>query len=223
MNLLRAVVAFWFVLSFAVPYVFSVGEVGYTAHSKNGAVYVSAGSHPAFLVWSAIGLALFLLLMRMKAEETFDGVPSLKRRFLAFVVDFLFSLTIVTSFGGMLPLWVEGVRTGHFSWHFARDYSLQSDELFIFPGVLLSMRLMLLYFVWPLMKGRQTIGCFILRLRITPPFGDRGAFTFREAFRRTWYEFKGLCSLLRIREPRDSDGRTWYDKETNCTVVLIRY
>src|SRR5258708_23103912 len=149
MNLLRSGVAFWFVLSFAVPYVFSVGEVGYTAHSKNGAVYVSAGSHPAFLVWSAIGLALFLLLMRMKAEETFDGVPSLKRRFLAFLVDFLFSLTIVTSFGGMLPLWVEGVRTCHFSSHSARDYSSQLDELFIFPAVLLSMGLMLLYFVWP--------------------------------------------------------------------------
>jgi RDD family protein len=223
MNLLRAVVAFWFLLSFVVQYVFSVGEVGFVAHSKDGQMHVSAGSHPVFLVWSAIGLVSFLVLMRMKAEETFDGIPSLKRRFLALVIDFSFSVTVITSLAAMLPLWLESMRTGHFSWHFSRDYSLPADEIFIVPEVLLSMGLTLLYFVWPLTKGKQTVGCFILRLRVTPPYGDRGVFTFRQALQRTWCEFKGLCSLLRIGEQRDSDGRTWYDRETNCTVILIRY
>jgi hypothetical protein len=223
MNLLRALVAFWFLLSFVIEYVFSVGEVGYAVHRSDGKAQVSAGSHPAFLVWAAVGLLLYFLLMRLNAEEAPDGVPTLRRRFLAFIIDFLFSLAIVTSFGGMLSLWVESVRTGHFSWHFARDYSVPTDDIFALPLVFLAMGLMFFYFVLPLMKGRQTIGCFILRLRVTPPFGDRGVFTFREALKRTWYEFKGLCSLLRVREPRDGQGRTWYDRETNCSVVLIRY
>lgn len=202
MSLLRAVMAFWVLLSFILQYVFSVGEVGYTAHGKNGEAYISAGSHPAFLVWSAIAVLLFLVLMRIKAEEIPDGVPSLMRRFLAFIIDFLFSLTIVSTFGGMLSLWIEGVRTGHFSWHFARDYFVPNDEILAIPFVLLSMALMLFYFAWPLTKGRQTVGCFILRLKVTPPFGDTGAFTFREAIRRVWYEFKGLGSFLRIKEGR---------------------
>ena len=223
MNLLRAVVAFWFLLSFMIEYFLSPGEVGYSGHWSDGTAYVSAGSHPAFLVWAAVGLLLYFFLMHLKAEEAPDGVPTLRRRFLAFIIDFLFSLTIVASLGGMLPLWVESLRTGHFSWHFTRDYSVPSDDIFALPLAFLAMVSMVSYFVLPLMKGRQTIGCFILRLRVTPPFGDKGAFTFREALKRTWYEFKGLCSLLRVREPRDGQGRTWYDRETNCSVVLIKY
>jgi hypothetical protein len=223
MNLLRAIAGFWILLSFALDYLFGVGEVGYSAQSKSGQTHISAGSHPAILVWCAVGVALFLVVIKIKPEETPDGVPSLGRRSLAFIIDFLFSLTIVATFGGLLPLWVESTRTGHFSWHFARDYSVPSDEIFVLPLVLLSMALMWLYFTCPLTYGRQTLGCFVLRLKVTPPFGDRGAFTFREAIRRTWYEFQGVCSPLRIREGRDSSGRTWYDRETNCTVVLVRY
>ncbi len=208
MNLLRAIAGFWILLNFALDYVFRVGEVGYTAQSKNAQTHISAGSHPATLVWSAVAVALFIVVIKIKPEETPDGVPSLGRRFLAFIIDFLFSLTIVATFGGLLPLWIEARRTGQFSWHFARDYSVPSDEIFVLPLVVLSMALMWLYFALPLTKGRQTLGCFILRLKVTPPFGDRGAFTFREALRRTWYEFKGLCSVLRIREGRDSSGRT---------------
>jgi len=223
LNLLRAIAGLWIFLNFALDYVFRVGEVGYTAQSKNGQTHISAGSHPATLAWCAVAIALFLVVIMIKPGETPDGVPSLGRRFLAFIIDFLSSLTIVATFGGLLVLWIEATRTGHFSWHFARDYSVPSDEILALPLVLLSMVLMWLYFTWPLTKGRQTLGCFILRLKVTPPFGDRGAFTFREAIRRTWYEFQGLCSPLRIREGRDSSGRTWYDRETNCTVVLIRY
>lgn len=85
------------------------------------------------------------------------------------------------------------------------------------------MVLMFLYLVWPLTKGKQTIGYFIMNLRVTPPFGNTGAFTFRAAVRRVWLEFWETGSLLLGRKDRDSEGRTRYDRETGCNVILIKY
>jgi hypothetical protein len=56
---------------------------------------------------------------------------------------------------------------------------------------------------------------------VTPPFGDRGRFTLREAMKRTYYEFTGLCSMFGRKWDSDELGRSWYDRRTNCTVVLI--
>lgn len=65
------------------------------------------------------------------------------------------------------------------------------------------------------------MGCFILRLKTNPPFGDAGHFTFRAALKRTFSEFHGLCSSLAHGSKLDDQGRTWYDLETGCTVALI--
>jgi hypothetical protein len=83
--------------------------------------------------------------------------------------------------------------------------------------------LMVLYFAFPLTRGRQTVGCFIMRIKVTPPLGDRGRFTFREAFRRTYYEFNGLSPFLWLSKDWDMDGhgRTWYDIKSDCSVVLV--
>jgi RDD family len=223
MNLLRGILAVWFLLGVCLPYFFAAGETGYSFHSKDGVSQVSAGSSPVFLAWSFIAIILFIAMSKMKADEIPAGIPSLLRRSAAFFIDFSFSLAILTSVGGLVPLLIEAARTGHFVWQFARDYSVASDELVGIPLVLLMMALMFLYFAWPLTKGKQTVGCFILRLRTTPPFGDRGAFTSEEAIRRVWFEIRGSCSFLWLRKSRDSQGRTWYDRETNCTVVLIKY
>ena len=221
-NLLRGILAGWVLLGAFLPCFFAVGETGYSFHTKDGASQVSAGSSPIFLTWSCIALILFMAMLNTRAEETAVGIPSMARRWAAFFVDFWFSLTVLSSITGLVPLLIEGARTGHFVWQFSRDYSVATDELVGIPLVLLAMALMFLYFAWPLTKGKQTVGGFILRLRTTPPFGDRGVFTLREALRRVWFEFRGCCSFLRWRT-RDSEGRTWYDQETNCTVVLIQY
>lgn len=223
MNLLRAIAGVWVSLSLPLEYLFSAGVVGYTSEWKNGKEYVTAGSHPALLAWSIVGIGLFALLIKIDAEESPAGTPSGLRRFSAFLIDFWFSLAVLASLGGLLPLWIESLRTGHFSWHFERDYSVQTDQIFAFPFVLLTMALMFLYFAWPLTQGKQTVGCFITCIRTTPPFGDRGSFAFREAARRIWFEIKGLTLFWGVKGGRDSQGRTWYDRETNCTVILIKY
>jgi hypothetical protein len=149
--------AFWVALIFVFHYTLSTGLVGYEMRQKDGSVYVAAGSSPVDVAWAVVAIFLFAGLMTTKTDETADGVPSLKRRFLAFIIDFLFSLCVLTSLGGLLPLWAESVRTGHFLWHFSRDYSVTTDAIFAFPLVLCVMGLTLLYFAWPLTRGKQTV------------------------------------------------------------------
>jgi uncharacterized RDD family membrane protein YckC len=220
MNSLRAIAAFWVTLSLPFQYLFSTSMVVYDSESGKG--YATAGSHAALLAWTVCSVVLFAFLLRVEAKETPAGVPSWWRRFLASLIDFWFSVTIVASFGVAVQLCIESWRTGKFSWHFERNYSVRTDEVF-FPMVLIGMALIFLYFVWPLTKGKQTLGCFILKLRVTPPFGTNGAFTFWAAIRRVWLEFWGMGFSLFKRGDRDGEGRTWYDRETNCTVILIKY
>ena len=223
MNLVRTIAGLWISLSLLLEYFFSSGVIGYISHWENGRGYIAAGSHPALLAWAIASIALFVCLLKVEVEEFPAGVPSGWRRFFAFLIDFWFSLAILASLGGTVPLWIESIRTGHFSWHFERNFSVPSDEIYGIPLVLITMALMFLYFVWPLTNGKQTVGSFIMRLRVAPPFGMRGAFTFRQAVRRVWLELTGMGSFLLRRSDRDSQGRTWYDRETNSTVVLVKY
>jgi uncharacterized RDD family membrane protein YckC len=207
-------------LSFVIIHFFDVGQVGDTMEWKNGSTAVFAGSHPAMLLWTAIAIALFILLMVKRPNVVAEDIPTLKRRVWAFVIDFWFSLLITSTVGALIPLWIEAVRTGHFTWHFQRNYSVNTDGLAAVAS-LLFMVLMVLYFAFPLTRGKQTVGCFIMRLRVTPPFGDEGRFTLRAALTRTFYAFIGLASILTRNWDRDGQGRTWYDRRTGCTVVLV--
>jgi len=189
----------------------------------DGRADVSAGSHPMVLVWDAIALALFVALMLRNSEAATVGVPSRGRRIAAGLIDFWFSLLTLSGIIALLPLSLEAARTGHFTWHFQRAYTVNTDGIFALPSALSVLALMALYHVLPLTRGKQTVGCFIMRIKVTPPFGDRGNFTFRQAIRRAYYEFNGFSPFLWLSKNWDKDGhgRTWYDIKTNCTVVLV--
>ena len=223
LKFLRLGVVLFLVLSIVFLEVYSIGQVGYSAQWKDGKTFVSAGSHPVAIAWATVALLIFLAVLRIKAGETIRGVPTLGRRFAAFLIDFWFGILTISSFATIIPLWIEAARTGHFAWNFQRDYAVSTDGIFALPFVLANMAMIFLYFVIPLMKGKQTVGCFVMRLRVTPPFGTEGSFTFRQAVQRTWYEFRGLCGFLWAGKDQDSEGRTWWDRKTNCTVVLVDY
>jgi uncharacterized RDD family membrane protein YckC len=208
-------------LSFAPEYVFDIPLVGDSIASKNGSVSVSAGSHPAVLLWATAALVIFVVLMLRGTRTVTAAVPKLRRRISAFLIDFWFSLTMLSAIWALIPLCLEANRTGKFQWYFKRDYLVSTDNQFVIPGVFAYMALMFLYFAFPLIRGKQTVGCFIMRLQVLPPFGDRGRFTLRQALRRTFYEFFGLSNVLFGGWKVDSEGRTWCDRETNCSVVLL--
>lgn len=219
-NVLRLASVALVVLSFVAIRVFDIGQVGDSLEWKDGKAKVSAGSSPAILMWDAFALILFVALMFRKSNTGFSGVPSRGRRILALLIDLWFSLLTISGIGALVPLLLEAGRTGHFAWHFQRDYAISSDGWIALPA---SMGLMVLYFVFPLTRGKQTVGGFIMRLKVTPPFGDGGRFTFWQALRRTYYEFNGLSPFLWLSKDWDKDGqgRTWYDVKSNCTVVLV--
>lgn len=207
-------------LSFVVIHFFNVGQIGDSMRWKDGNSTVSAGSHPLMILWAAIAIALFVAVMLRDPSTAILGIPSRGRRILAFVIDFWFSLLTLSTLGALIPLWLEAIRTGYFVWHFQRNYAANTDGLAA-ASSLLFIALIILYFAFPLTRGRQTVGCFILRLRVTPPFGDEGRFTFRTAVKRTFYAFIGLASLLTRNWDQDGQGRTWYDRKTDCRVVLV--
>jgi len=216
-NLLRAFAALWVAISFPLHYLFSRSMAIYSSHSESDKGYATAGSHSLVLVWAVCSVALFTILFNVDMVGIPAGVPSRWRRSLARFIDLCFSAATLASFATAVELWIEGSRTGTYHWHFERNYSVPSDQIG-FALVPIVMALMFLYFVLPLTKGKQTLGYFIMRLRLCPPFGTSGAFTFRSAIRRIWLEvFGGLSGAI------DSEGRTWCDRETNCTVMLIKY
>jgi RDD family len=206
-------------LSFVRFKYLEVGQIGDSMEWKNGNISISAGSNPVALLWASVAVALFVVLMVRKSGPVAEGVPTSKRRILAFLIDFWFSLLVTSSIGALIPLMLEAGRTGHFVWHFQRNYATPTDPLAAL-GALLFMALITLYFVFPLIRGRQTVGYFILRLKLTPPFGTEGRFTLRTALIRTYYAFIGGISIFRNWD-RDVEGRTWYDRESNSTVVFV--
>ena len=217
--MLRLVLLIWVGLSFVLIHYYDLGQVGNSMQWKDGKAAISAGSHPAMLLWSAVAVGLFILLMVKEPSEVVDGVPTRKRRIFAFVIDFWFSLLALSAVGALIPLVLEAVRTGHFMWHFQRDYSTDTDGIAAFLS-LVFMVLMVFYFALPLTRGRQTVGYFILRLKLTPPFGTEGRFTLKAALIRTYYAFTGGIAVFRNWD-RDGEGRTWYDRKTNTTVVFV--
>jgi hypothetical protein len=87
--------------------------------------------------------------------------------------------------------------------------------------VIVAHALMVLYFAFPLTRGRQTVRYFIVGLKVAPPFGNEGRFTFKASLLRTFYAFVGLASVLTRNWDRDGQGRTWYDRKTDCTVCIV--
>lgn len=203
--------------------VFRVGQVGGSADAAASGTIVSAGSDPLVIGWSVLAIAFFAVLMKVTIPVSLGGAATLKRRAAAFFIDFLFSLTVLSSITALLPLWLEARRTGHFSWQFERNYSVGSD-ITIPPTVLFVMVMMFLYFVLPLTRDKQTMGCFVMRLKVSPPFGTTGCFTLRDASRRLGYVLLGMATWQWARKDfLDEQGRTWWDRETNCEVVLVDF
>jgi hypothetical protein len=216
---LRAAIVVFLVVGLIA--IFHTGPTGDSNASASGGTMVSAASDPLLIGWSVIAVGLFAVLMTIETKVTVGGTAKLKRRAAAFTIDLLFTLTILSSLAALLPLWLEARRTGHFAWHFERDYAVRTDVVIV-PTVLFVMAMVFLYFVYPLTRDKQTIGSFVMRVKVTPPFGDVGRFTFREALRRTGYVLLGMATWQWARKDFvDDEDRTWWDRKTNTRVALV--
>src|SRR5690348_4955237 len=80
--------------------------IDYSGDSYNVRMKVAAGSDPIMLVWAAIAVAIFVLVLRARTMKEIVGAPSMKRRAVAFIIDAYFSLLTLGSITGLLPLWL---------------------------------------------------------------------------------------------------------------------
>jgi hypothetical protein len=118
-----------------------------------------------------------------------------KSRLTALVIDFTAVTLAMAPFAALIPLAAEWLRSGHFAWSFQRKYTVASDFYIGFPLVFVIMGLLAVYFAWPIARDRQTLGCYALRLKVTPDESIRGRFGLSQGLRRVFLGFIGLCSL----------------------------
>ncbi len=220
MGMSRMLVSVALLSSFVWISWFQKESVGYSAHVTNGATRVSGGTSPAMLLWSAFGIFLFAFLMTVNMPTHIEEfqIPSMRRRFCAFLLDFWFAVVTLSGIFGILPVLLEAQRTGVFQWHFERDYGVASDWVGV-AAVFVFMGAMLLYFALPLARRKQTVGCWVLKLATVSPSGDVLYLPLSTALWRVIKEFMGLCSPWKTLGERDTQGRTWYDRDTGLMVV----
>lgn len=203
---------------------FPEGGIGGSAEWSTQSTHVSASASPLAIVWSVFNVLLYVALAVHTPLVRTNGIPAWWRRLLASLIDFFFFLFTVAPFLALIDLELEARRTGQFVWHFERDYAVQTDFTVGLPMIFISFALLLLYFVFPLTKGKQTVGCFLMRTKVTPPFGIEGSLTWRGAGLRIWFAVRGIGFFWRwLRPRRDADGNTSYDIESNTRVMSVQY
>jgi len=199
-------------------------SVGFSVATVDRDSLVQAGSSPWMLLWAAMAVVLIFFTMTRTSPNEVVGMPSWGRRFTAFVIDFVAVTLAMAPFAALIPLAAEWLRSGHFAWSFQRRYTIDSDFYLGVPLVFIMMGLLAVYFAWPIARGKQTLGCYTLRLKVTPDESIRRRFGLSQGLWRVFLGFIGLCSWPFIwLLGRGKDGSTWYDRSTNCHVELVRY
>jgi uncharacterized RDD family membrane protein YckC len=165
-----------------------------------------------------MGLAIYCVILNTPANVQEFYVAPMWRRALAFAVDFWFVIFTLGALFEFIDVSLEAARTGRFQWRFHRNYWTATDWVSL-ALALVSLSTFVAYFLLPLMKRGQTVGCWIFRLATVNLDGYVIYVPFSIGIRRLLAEFPGVCSPLRTFRKRDEQGRTFYDIESGFTVA----
>ena len=220
MLLRRLAITAFLAAGWVVFWLTGARQTGFTVN----AALVQAGSNPWILVWAAIAILLTVELLKRDVPYEAAGFPSWARRFAAFLVDFYVAVFLSAPVCALIPLAVEAARTGTFAWSFERRYPVATDESLAVLVVLGEMALIALYFAWPVARNRQSVGGYLLRLRVLPA-------AWSPARRGLWLGLKrvALGLIAMVFWPfsemigRGKDGSTWYDRLSHTRVELVNY
>ena len=188
---LRAFVAVALVSTFVWFFWIQKEMIGTSQVIADGRTHVAARSNPMAVLLSVLGLFFYSFLINVEVRVGEWRAASLQLRLAAFLFDLWFLLLCVGGIGSILSLLLEANRTGKFQWHFERDYSVASDGV-DFALVLVFLALVILYFVWPLSRRRQTVGSWIFRLATVNANGDALNLPLSTAAWRVLMEFRGI-------------------------------
>ena len=193
-------------------------NVGSFTEIKDGVTHVSAATSPQAVLMSLFGLLVYCVVSNARVKQQEFRAAQMWRRTAAFVIDFWFAVFTLGALFGFFDILREANRTRVFRWHFERDYLVASDGV-SFVLVLVGLAAFVGYFLFPLVRRGQTVGCWIFRLATVNLDGYVVYLPFSMAMRRLLAEFRGVRSPLRTFRTRDEQGRTFYDIESGFTVV----
>ena len=147
-------------------------EIGFSVTSENGVEHVSAGSGLTALAAAFILIVLYLVALDPEPSEAPDRPASTTRRALAWFFDFFVSFVAIASLFALIPLASEALATGHFQWQFERDAATTSDWIVSLVLVGAVFAGMAVYWGLPPVRGGQTIGQAVFRLRVVSATAD---------------------------------------------------
>jgi len=172
--------------------------VGGFVSDESGKTIRTVSSDPLMVAWAAGGALLYLVLVFAKPRAARDGIPGRARRMASHVIDAVFFLFVFSTLDSLVPLCQQAIRTGHFVWSYTEASVASTDLSFwYFLWVLLACAIMLALLIWyaaiPLTRCGQTVGEFVMGVRMVSPFGHELRMTFPDAFRRALWEFRWAC------------------------------
>ena len=149
-------------------------------------------------------------------------MPGVFRRFVAFFLDFILAMVLITTIVGILPALTEWKRTGTFQWHFERSLYAPGDGWLTAAEAILLIPGLVFYFVFPLTRFRPSPGACITGYQIVPDSGI--TMSVRTAILRTLLGFIALCAAyLAPFVARDRKmGKFWLDAVFGTRALRLR-
>ena len=168
-------------------------SIGSFSEIKNGATSVTAATSPQAVGMGIVGLAVYCVLLNIPVKEQEFRPAPMWRRAAAFAVDFWFAIFTLGALFGFIDVSLEAARTGIFQWHFHRNYWAATDWVSLVL-TFVGLATFVAYFLLPLMRRSQTVGCWMFRLATVNFDGYAIYMPFSTAIRRLLAEFRGVCS-----------------------------
>ena len=216
----RLVVFIIIAVSFYAITHFSGGNVGMSSQCINDQCIISVSSSLLSVVFGLF-FALFVLFFKQCKHTTdIENVVGVWRRFGAFFIDYaavLLALSPVMS----LPLLIsEANHTGNFQWSFYREFSRDSDQIFLLPAILGIFICLILYFYKYSIVERQTLGEYISGYKIVPTNENETP----SYLKRVFLSFIGLCiwPISIIFALRNETKQFWWDNSCNTHAVRVK-
>lgn len=209
------------VLAAMLVAVFSISpHQGLNSTCINDHCYVSASASLLALIASPI-MTAFVIFYPQEATTGVRVEPvKIWERFVAFVIDFLVVVSTASPIAALPILLAEARATGHFQWSFERDFLRPSDLALVFPAVLSMFVALFAYFYIHPVIGRQTVGQYLLGLRVegVPGTGRKPAFALNVLL-----GYIGLCAwpISVYLAAKRQDKAFWWNLRTRTRVIRV--
>ena len=196
--------------------------IGASAEWSNDTYRFAGGTDPPAIGLAVVVIFLYLLLMYSPAIRQANPFPGVFRRFVAFWLDFILAMIIVTPIVGILPTLTEWRKTGAFEWNFERTTHATGDGWLIAIVTTATFVALIMYYAFPLIRQRPSPGACIAGYQI---IADEGTIiTTRTAVLRTLLGFVAACAcyvapfIARNRK----QGKFWLDKVFHTRAVTVK-